>query len=191
LHSAGAKENSVSKKDLLTLLRGADRRSIGRADEVVVAVLKQPALFPELIAGLWDVDPVVRMRAADAVEKVSRKQPELLHPFKAELLGLLAEASQRELRWHLAQMVPRLAFTRKERLRAASLLKDYLKDRSSIVKTFAMQALSDLANTDWALFPETIEVLEQATRAGTPAMRARARKLLAQIAHLQRKNEQH
>lgn len=180
----------MSNKDLLALLRGADRRSIGRADEVVVAVLKQPGLFPELIAGLWDIDPVVRLRAADAVEKVSRKQPELLHPFKAELLGLLAEASQQELRWHLAQMAPRLPFTRKERLRAASLLKDYLKDRSSIVKTFAMQALADLANADPALLPQTIEVLEQAMRAGTPAMRARARKLLAQIARLQSKNEQ-
>ena len=183
MHSAyGAKAKSVLKKDLLALLTGADRRSIGRADEVAAMVLKHPASFAELMAGLWDVDPVVRMRAADAAEKVSHKQPELLHPFKAELLGLLAEASEQELRWHLAQMVPRLALTQKERLRAASLLKDYLKDRSSIVKTFAMQALADLARRDSALLPETIELLHQLTRNGTPAMRARGRKLLARLA---------
>jgi hypothetical protein len=192
LHSAyGAKQKSVLKKDLLALLTGADRRSIGRADEVAAMILKHPMLFAELIAGLWDVDRVVRMRAADAVEKVSRKQPELLVPFNAELLGLLAEASEQELRWHLAQMAPRLRLTGKERLRAASLLKDYLDDHSSIVKTFAIQALADLANADPALLPDTVELLEQAVRSGTPAMRARARKLLARLAHPQKKNEQH
>ena len=87
---------SPRKKDLLALLAGADRRSIGRADEVSGMVLKRPALFPELMAGLWNADPVVRMRAADVAEKVSRKQPELLQPFKAELLGLLREASEQE-----------------------------------------------------------------------------------------------
>ena len=182
MHSEyGAKLKSVLKKDLLALLAGVDRRSIGRADEVAAIVLKHPALFAELIAGLWDLDLVVRMRAADAAEKVSRKQPELLHPFKAELLGLLAEASEQELRWHLAQMAPRLPLTQTERLRAVSLLKDYLNDRSSIVKTFAMQALADLASADPALRPEIVELLEEAMRNGTPAMRARGRKLLAQL----------
>lgn len=180
----GAKPKSVLKRDLLALLTGADRRSIGRADEVAAMVLKHPALFAELIAGLWDVDPVVRMRAADAAEKVSRKRPELLHPFKAELLGLLAEASEQELRWHLAQMAPRPPLSREEHSRAASLLKEYLKDRSSIVKTFSMQALADLANTEPALLPEIVELLEQAMRKGTPAMRARGRKLLAQLARI-------
>ena len=181
MHSAHAKAKPVLKKDLLALLAGTDRRSTGRADEVVAIVLKHPELFAELIAGLWDVDPVVRMRAADAAEKFSRKQPELLHLFKAELLGLLAEASEQELRWHLAQMAPRLPLTRKERLRAASVLKEYVEDRSSIVKTFAMQALADLANADPALLPEILELLEKSMLSGTPAMRARGRKLLAQL----------
>jgi hypothetical protein len=48
------------------------------------------------------------MRAADAAEKVSAKKPRLLDRHKAELLGLLAEAEQIELRWHLALMIPRL-----------------------------------------------------------------------------------
>ena len=173
---------SGKSKDVLALLSGGDRRSVGRSDSVVTTVLAQPALFRSLIQGMWDKDPIVRMRAADAAEKASLKKPELLRPFKAELLGLLAEANEQELRWHLAQMVPRLALTASERAQAASLLRTYLDDRSSIVKTFAMQALADLADADETLLPETIELLHQLTRTGTPAMRARGRRLLARLA---------
>jgi len=65
-----------------------------------------PGLFPELVAGLWSEDPLARMRAADAAEKVTRERGELLPPYKKELLGLMTEAQEQELRWHLAFMVP-------------------------------------------------------------------------------------
>jgi hypothetical protein len=58
------------------------------------------------------------MRAADAAEKISLKKPQLLAPFKAELLGLAEETAQAELRWHLALMVPRLPLSRAEHERA-------------------------------------------------------------------------
>jgi hypothetical protein len=48
------------------------------------------------------------MRAADAAEKISRDRVILLQPDKRLLLGLLAETTQQEMRWHLAVMVPRL-----------------------------------------------------------------------------------
>ena len=155
---------SGSSKAILPLLSGGDRRSIGRADEVADIVSQNLKLFPELMTGLWAEDPVVRMRAADAAEKVSRKNPELLKPYKAELLGLMRDADQQELRWHLAAMVPRLSLTAKERYRAATSLEGYLEDRSSIVKTFALQGLADLAKDDPDLRPSVIELLREAAR---------------------------
>jgi hypothetical protein len=118
------------------------------------------------------------MRAADAAEKVTRKHPELLKPNKKELLGLIAEAPEQELRWHLAAMVPRLILSAAERERALASLHDYLKDRSSIVKTFALQGLADLARNQPRMRPRVIELLREATRNGTPAMKARSRRLL-------------
>ena len=179
------KSRNLSKpQDVLAMLSGGDRRSVGRAGSVAAIVLSQPALFRELIRGLWHEDPVVRMRAADAAEKVSVQKPELLRPFKQELLGLLAEAQEQELRWHLAQMVPRLALSPKDRALVYRTLRTYLADRSSIVKTFAMQGLADLAASDKQLLPETMELLSNLTRTGTPAMRARGRKLLARFARV-------
>jgi hypothetical protein len=168
----------MPRNPLTNWLKGTDRRSIGRANDVAALVLREPQRFAELIGFLWNDDPVVRMRAADAAEKISSQEPGLLEPFKAELLGLLLEAKQKELRWHLALMIPRLALTRKERQRAAEGLRRYLRDTSSIVKTFALQGLTELAEADPTLLPEIREILEAAERAGTPAMKARARKLL-------------
>jgi hypothetical protein len=127
------------------LLDGSDRRFIGRANYVAKLVLHQPRLFPQLIACLWHDDPIVRMRAADAAEKVSAQKPQLLARYKSQLLGLLAETTQIELRWHLAQMIPRLNLTASERQRAAGALRRYLDDRSSIVRTWSLNALAELS----------------------------------------------
>ena len=163
------------------MLEGGDRRMIGRSEEAVVAVLKNPKLFGALIRGLWSKNALVRMRAADAVEKATREKRKLLQPYKKELLGLLSEAKEQELRWHLAAMVPRLELNASDRQRAAALLEKYLEDRSSIVKTFALQGLANLAEEDATLRVRVLEALRDAARCGTPAMKARSRKLLAQL----------
>jgi len=171
----------MPRKNLLSLLEGGDRRTIGRADQVAVMVSRDPGLFPQLIAGLWSDQPLVRMRAADTAEKVTRRNREFLQPYKKELLGLMAETEEQELRWHLAAMIPRLALNSRELQLAVSFLKRYLEDPSSIVKTSALQGLADLANlTDEhsALRSQVIDLLREATRTGTPAMKARSRKLL-------------
>src|SRR5229473_5390874 len=138
----------MRRQDIAVMLKGGDRRSIGRSDEVKKLVLHHPEHFTELLKYLCDESPIVRMRAADAVEKVTLVRPELLNPHKQELLGLLDEAEQIELRWHLALMVPRLTLSGQERERAAAALQRYLGDRSSIVKTFALQGLADFARQD-------------------------------------------
>jgi hypothetical protein len=171
----------MPRKSILTLLTGGDRRTIGRADRVAEMVCKDSRLFAELMAGLWSEDALVRMRAADAAEKVTRKNRELLQPYKKELLGLMSEAEEQELRWHLAVMVPRLLLSGKERRRAASSLNKYLEDRSSIVKTFALQGLTDLAQDDDGVRAEVVEILREAVRSGTAAMKARSRKRLVQL----------
>lgn len=171
----------MPRKHVLPLLQGGDRRMIGRSDEVAAMVCENPEFFRELIAGLWSSDPRVRMRAADAAEKVTRRNPEFLASHKKELLGLMAETEQQELRWHLAVMIPRMVLNAKERKASALSLRRYLEDRSSIVKTFALQGLADLARNEPAIRTQVIEVLQVALQSGTPAMKARSRKLLLDL----------
>lgn len=171
-------------KNLLARLAGGDRRSLGRANEVAAGVSRNPRLFAALIAGLWSADPLVRMRAADAVEKVTRTKRGRLEPYKKELLGLMAEASQQEVRWHLALMIPRLTLNAKERENAVSLFYAYLEDRGSLVRTHALQGLADLAENDASIRPAVRELLRESARSGTAAMKARSRKLLARLDRL-------
>jgi HEAT repeat protein len=168
------------------MLGGGDRRSIGKSNQVAKLILSEPKRFSELIECLWNEDPIVRLRAADAAEKITVSRPELLKPYKRELLGLLAEAEQIELRWHLAMMVPRLMLSRAESGRASAILRRYLEGRSSIVKTLALQGLVDLAGQNPSLGDAAREALEESLRAGTAAMRARARKLLKRTEELRR-----
>ena len=169
---------AVSIRELLT---GGTRQSLGRSGEAVSVVAERPEEFVALMACLWDEDPVVRMRAADAVEKVTRDRPDLLQPYKRELPGLAREAVQQELRWHLALMLPRLKMSASERRRAYDSLRVYLEDRGSIVRTHAMQGLADLARQDAALRAEVVETIRELTRSGTAAMKARGRKLLREL----------
>ncbi|MGA8224151.1 MAG: hypothetical protein WB780_21070 [Candidatus Acidiferrales bacterium] len=162
-------------------LVGGDRRSIGRSNEFVAEVLRHPSRLGPLFEGLVNDDPLVRMRAADAIEKVSVQRPELLQPFKRQLLAIAGRSEQQEVRWHAALMIPRLALTARERALAVDILFDYLRDRSSIVKTFAMQALASLADTDSSLRARVLPLLEELAEIGTPAMRARGRKLLRHL----------
>jgi hypothetical protein len=165
---------------ILKKLSGGSRSSIGRSNEVVAEVLARPAHFRHVFDGMANDDPIVRMRAADAVEKITAQRPELLRPFKKKLLAIAGGSDQQEVRWHAAVMLPRLALTRKERAVALDILFDYLRDKSSIVKTFAMQGIWDLAAADPKLKPQISPLIEELTLVGTAAMRARGRKLLRQ-----------
>lgn len=166
---------------LTGLLAGGDRRSIGRVPEVVRLVRRDPRRAHELVAALRHPDPVVRMRAADALEKASAVDREILRAHVRALLGLARRATQQELRWHLAQMIPRLPLAPRQRRAAFAVLEGYLTDRSAIVRTFAMQALADFALADRALRRQVARHLEHLTAGGTPAMRARGRRLLAEL----------
>lgn len=168
-------------KRIIESLKGGDLRSIARSGDAVTAVLKNPALFAELMACMLDGDRLVRMRAADAVEKVTRIHPEWLAPWKGALLGDISALEEKEVRWHVAQLLPRLGLTSSERAIAVGILLGYLNDPSSIVKTFSMQALADLAEEDEPLRDDVLPLIERLTLTGTPAMKSRGRKLLKQL----------
>ena len=167
--------------NILRTLKGGDRRSIADSDAVARKIASDPRLFAETVEAMLSPDPLLRMRAADAVEKATRKHPELLRPFKSKILRQVAAIEQQEVRWHVALMLPRLQLTSTELDLAVSILFDYLADKSSIEKTCAMQGLADLALQHRRLSNRVIPLIESLTADGSAAMRARGRKLLARL----------
>lgn len=146
-------------------------------------------LLNRLIELLFDPDSGIANRAADTLERITAdtrlaENPSIdraLQRSKEALLGLLPEAQPIKLRWNLALVLPRLRLTRAEARRAAAILESWLNDRSSIVKTCALDGLAHLTAHDPTLRPQVLDLLRIHGRSGTPAMRARSRHLLARL----------
>lgn len=167
---------------LLLSLCGGDRRSVGESNRVVSAVFENPELIGILFQGFDTSDPVLRMRCADAIEKVTSKLPALLVPHKKRILQHLSKIEQQEVRWHVAPMLARLPLTEAEENTAVNLLLSYTNDRSSIVKTMSMQALADIALRSHRFMPKIKQHIVELSVSGTPAMKARSKKLLTSLA---------
>ncbi len=127
-------------------------------------------------------DPIIRMRSADIIEKVSSKHPEYLQPFKSELIEKVSKIEQQEVRWHLAQMFSYIKVNKKERNEIIKILYSYLeKDDSKIVKTFSMQTLADFAEKDESIRPRILETFGKLIKIGSPAMASRGKKLITKL----------
>ena len=160
------------------MLAPGRRLDVGRVWEVVELIEGRPGKLAQLVECLWDDDPAVANRAADVLERVTHERPSQAQRWKEPLLGLLAEATEKKLRWNLALVIPRLKLTLPECRRAAAVFQSFLDDSSSIVKTAALHGMADLTRQDPEALPEVLDMLRIAARSGTPAMRARSRILL-------------
>jgi hypothetical protein len=163
------------------MLAPGRRLDVGRAWQVVELVEGNPGKLAQLIECLWDDDPGVASRAADALERVTRNRPAQAQRWKSELIGLMSETAEKKVRWNLALIVPRLKLPVPECRRVAAVLRSYLTDPSSIVKTAALHGIADLTSQNPESLPEVLDLLRLAGRSGTPAMRARSRILLKAI----------
>ncbi len=166
-------------------LKGTDLRSIGEANEVASMVHSQQA-FDELFYCLSSGDRNLVMRSADAIEKITRQHPGFLSKHKKQLLLLCEEALNKELKWHLAQLLPRLTLKDYELGFAWNLLTSWALDKkeSRIVRVNAMQGLFELLPQADDLLNDYKQTLGQMLRENLPSINARARKI-SKALHLQ------
>ncbi|OGX79882.1 hypothetical protein A6395_04580 [Exiguobacterium sp. SH31] len=168
--------------DIRELLNGGDLRSIGHVDAVVAFVGNDPERFNELMNGLTDDRPVVRMRSADAMEKVTRRHPELLRPHQASLFQQLHTTTQQEVRWHLAQVMPRMTWTEDEATDIVRVLSGWIEtETSNIVIVNSLQAIFDLNAVHSRFRDELKALLETQLETGSPAVKSRSKKLLRNV----------
>ena len=169
----------INGNNLAARLAGGKSTSTGAALAVASDVLARPELFRELFGLLEHEEPLVRMRAAYALSKALGERPELLRPYKDRFIDRLADPANSHLcRACLLQALRALELTPDDTGLLKDMLLDFMHSESSIVKTFSLQLLFDFAEADPALRPEVMPLLWDALERGTPAMRARARKLL-------------
>lgn len=161
------------------MLSGGDLRSIGNSNKVVNIVKNNPDLFDNLFSCLYSSSKIIRMRAADAIEKISLDSPTLLNKYKSALLLDISKIDQPEVQWHFAQIISRLELDSADLDHVTSILKSNLKStKSNIVKTFCLQSLYDLSLQHKEISKSVKSLLEFYSNDKSAAVRSRVKKLL-------------
>lgn len=165
------------------ILSGGDCRSLQGVEEVIAAIRTNPATFAALFECLFSDDEVVRMRAADALEKIARTQPTLFVNYRSRLLNDVAQIDQPSVQWHLAQILAEIELTPAQRARAAVTLKRNLKKYDDwIVVNLTLEALAQFARDDPHLRAELIPILREHQAATRRSIAKRAARLLDALA---------
>ena len=112
-------------EDILSF--GGKSNSLGKVNEIIIAVLNDKALLHELYSCLFSVDPWVRMRAVDAFEKICRVQPSWVEPYVDKIQTDLSDSAQQpSIQWHIAQIYPQINLTMSQKQKALSWLEKLL-----------------------------------------------------------------
>ena len=74
--------------DLLDKLEEGDMRTTGKVEEVVERIIKNPELIEQLFLGLQTASSRVKMRCADALEKIAEQNKAIVQPFKDQILEI-------------------------------------------------------------------------------------------------------
>lgn len=141
-------------------------------------VLARASRVEELLACCLVQETEIRSRASHALMTIARRKDDLLQPHTAFLLQKLMTIPQWEVRSHLCQTITLLKLDKEEIDRLVEILAEFLADKSSIVRTCAMQAMVDLCGQSPGLVHMVRPVIADRTISGTAAMRARGRQLL-------------
>ena len=167
---------------LLDKLKGGDLRSIGRSNAVVRQIHGQPA-FDQLFKGMFDDDRLVVMRSADAIEKITALTPRYLKPHKKSLIRLIRSARDKELKWHLALLVSRVALGQIEIGEIWHRVTGWATDgnESKIVRVNSVQCLFELLKQYPRLTSDFRQTLVNLESQGVPSITARIKKLKKQM----------
>jgi hypothetical protein len=82
-----------------------------------------------------------------------------------------SKIEQQEVRWHVAPMLARLSLSNKEETAVVNLLLSFTNERSSIVRTMAMQALTEIGPRNRQQLPIIEKHIQELSVIGTPAMK--------------------
>jgi hypothetical protein len=166
------------EKTLTQLLLGKDLRKLKNVERVIELVRDQKS-FDDLFGLSFHHERALVMRAIDAVEKITLKNPEYLRPHKSQLLSVLKSADHKELRWHAAQLISRIQLTPDELQSVWHVLSYWVLNRneSKIVRVNSLQSLFDLSRGIPALEKDFETMVSKIKSERIPSIQARLKKI--------------
>jgi len=139
------------------------------------------AVRAKLVRLLRDQDRAVVERAARTLKKIAEHDGTALYAWRKKLLDEAFRATDVRVQWNLSIVIGKLPLKGADKALAVELMFERLRDKSGLNRTMAMQALVDLSENDATLRARVVPIVMESLESGTPAMRARARKLMAAV----------
>jgi HEAT repeat protein len=164
--------------DFLEMLSGGDLRSDGRSNEVVEEVLRNPQLLGKLIEALSEPDDVIRGRAADALEKISRTRPESVQEHLPLLIKLAYNDKVPMVKFHIAMIFGNLETSGETLKQITSALFHLLQDESVFVKSWVIVSLCIISRRNKDIREETIGKIRPLQNSKSIAIRSKVAKAL-------------
>lgn len=160
------------------MLAEGQRKAVAQSTAVAKIALKNPALLSTVVQALASPNKTIVSHAAHALLTIFKENPALLQPFAKELLAAFGRG-QWEILEQLSKILPGLTLTKPQQKTFLQRLEAvFYEGNSSIARTSAMQALSDLSRQHAVYRDASVRALKFALEEGSKAMQARARKLL-------------
>jgi hypothetical protein len=134
-----------------------------------------------LLRDLRGKDKVAAERAARGLKKIAEADRAALYGLRKQLLKEAFCAEDVRVQWNLTIVLGRLPLVGRDKAVVVDLMFERLGDASGLNRTLAMQELMDLSENDAALRARVLPIVREALETGTPAMRARAKRLLKRV----------
>jgi HEAT repeat protein len=159
--------------DLLAQLQGGTVVSDGAANTVADLVLAEPPQLDKLVEGLRFSDDVIRARSAHALERISRRRPDLVVKFLPEFIDLAINDPVPMVRWHIPMIFSNLTLEGYDFEIVLSILFRLLHDNSVFVKNWTISGLAILGQQKKVRRAEIVRYLK--TMAADPSRSVRVR----------------
>jgi len=165
------------------LATGGHKNSLGEVPQVIEIVLHDQHRIEELYNCLFDGDAWVRMRAADAFEKICRVHPDWLLPYIDRLATDFGASFQPSIQWHMAQIYKQVPLTQTQKDVAIQWLTQRIatKDVDWIVAANVMETLAQFAKDGSFPLDQLVSLLKIQQQHKSNAVVRRATKILATL----------
>ena len=159
------------------------RGPIPASMEMVVAALGDggEAVCTRLIGLLRHKDKSTVEQAARTLKKISETNAAVLFRWRKAVIAEAFRAEDVRVQWNLTIILGRLPLKGQDKALVVDLMFERLRDKSGLNRTMAMQALMDLSEQDAGLRARVRPIVLEFFDNGTPAMRARAKRLLKKL----------
>ncbi len=176
-------DGDMSEKFVEMLSSGGHANSLGRVNEIIEVVLQDASRLDELYDCVFADDAWVRMRAADALEKICREHPEWLTPYIDRFQKELSTSTQASIQWHLAQIYEQVPLTDTQKGIALHWLRELLstEDVDWIVAANAMDTLMKFTKEGSFSVAEMTKLLKIQQHHKSDAVIKRATKRLIEL----------